>query len=580
MNIKLYPKSLVVMVFLLASIQDTATAVPAETLEQFSENPIWRAIIDATNQLVDSDSNPEFFFSNGNPTDYQEELAATIRAGSHSNICLYPARYSFVRDFIDPSISFAHCSELNEFLSAADGDNLSIVFASPYSGSPMSYFGHTFLLIENAQRPMFSAAIGFAAEIPDQMGGFELSWRGLTGFLPARFTVEPLFLLRHKYLVEEQRYLLHYRTNFEAPEIKRILYFLFEIGAADFSYAFFSVNCTSQLVPLLGVGRPSLRNDSRLLPVTYPSDLVDLVVENDAVIATTSEAPIADSAFDFLWRSEREVRTNFRSVLRQRDKEAVLQSLSLDEEQENEVKRLLVDHYQVLFYRYGRANSDYSDVLSLGFPPPDYQEIEYPGRVRHPMSLQFGWTSGVADDQLIITYRPALVSRAENASSLLGEASLEFFSISTAVGLGSVFLSQLTLANLESFTRINRFSRTPSWVLQASINRHPVSQRYYFAGEVGLGASLGPRSFFVFVLPSVEVRSIQPHITPTLSLGGVLRYRNLRVSHDSDFVFEGRVTAPRSSVFELSVMILDRIRLESNYDLVSEQIGANVSYFF
>lgn len=564
----------------LTSISVALPDVSAVDLARVAENPAWRAIVDGTYDLIDPETDPQFFFSNSHSRDYLAELSATVRRISPETLCRFPGRYAFVRDFVDPSISFSHCSELQDFLSAVNGDRMSIVFASPYSGSPMSYFGHTFLLLHRPAQPQFSAAIGFAADIPDNTGPFELSWKGLTGSLPASFTVDPLFLLRHKYLTEEQRYLIRYETDFSAAEIERVLLFLYEVAPANYDYSFFSVNCTSELMPLLQVGRPMIDVDSRVIPVTYPSDLVELAIDNDMVVQKAVDPPIAESALQLLWDSNRSVRDGFRNALQRSNKQEFIHSLALSPEEQDTIRKLVVDHYRVMFHRYGRVNSDYSGALSLDFYPRGDQPADYPGRVRHPMSVRLGWTSGNPRDQVFVTYRPALISRTENAYSLMGEASLEFLSPTFSIGPDTVDLARFTIVNLESFSRVNRFSRAPSWRLQASIDREPQTERYFFEGQFGLGFGFGPESVLMFLLPAVEARSVEPHMIPVASVGGVLRIDGFRLAHQFDTELVSGVVSVRESMSRASIRIQNRLQLQLQYDFLHQTAGFATSLFF
>ena len=128
------------------------------------------------------------------PFIYLTFLLSKVHAGQAENLssteqsdkCLFPTKYyQKEHDNSDLNSLFDGCSKLLTYIKQTSFDDISLVFANPTLSTPMSYFGHTFLLFRKKESLNFSKVFSFSAITPENIPS--VSYTHLT--LPTIYSV-------------------------------------------------------------------------------------------------------------------------------------------------------------------------------------------------------------------------------------------------------------------------------------------------------------------------------------------------------------------------------------------------------
>lgn len=200
--------------------------------------------------------NKDFFISPEGRNDPVKELKATIELIEHggSNFaCLYPGRYSYLAPKLN--LKKISCPDFEAWRDSFETSGLSVMFASQYLENPASSFGHTYLKVNSKTKSLYlNKVISFAANVPENIGGGEYIWKGLTGGFQGIFDEHPFYILYQEYANMEKRDVWEYELNISEEATVNLLATLYEvIFQAKFDYLFLSDNCSSLLLRLLDI---------------------------------------------------------------------------------------------------------------------------------------------------------------------------------------------------------------------------------------------------------------------------------------------------------------------------------------
>ncbi len=245
-------------------------------------------------------TSPDFFLSRQGPSDPQAEFAAQLKAWRQETVtighdtldplCAFPARARWFRRHIDPRLPERPCPDLVRWKAKLNFQSLSLVYSSAYAGNAASMFGHNLLKLNLEQAAALGApeeglslldyGIGFVAVTnPDDV--FTYAIKGLTGGYPGVFTLEPYYELVNTYAYAENRDLWELTIALSADEKELFLEHLWELlSRASTPYYFTHVNCSSMLVELLDVVKPSWRLTEQLHGFILPAVVMQRVAEH------------------------------------------------------------------------------------------------------------------------------------------------------------------------------------------------------------------------------------------------------------------------------------------------------------
>jgi hypothetical protein len=222
----------------------------------------WQALLhlrDGKPQILDGGfllSRPEF-----TP---ERELAATLAylygPQSAQAVCRYPARYLWLQRALTlPELPIGQCQQLQEFLSRAPAEHISLIFASENLSQPSSMMGHLFLKLEGtrADGVPLSHAVAFFTDA-DTFNLPKLFYDSMVVGKRGYFALSPFRDEVRLYAVEEQRSLWEYELKLD--DFSRLLMqaHMHELRQSQITYFFQDYNCATLVEHILAVAEPRM----------------------------------------------------------------------------------------------------------------------------------------------------------------------------------------------------------------------------------------------------------------------------------------------------------------------------------
>jgi Domain of unknown function (DUF4105) len=226
------------------------------------QSETWQALLhlrDGKPQIPDEDfllSLPEF-----TP---ERELAATLAhlygPQSAQAVCRYPARYLWLQRALKlPELPLAPCQQLQEFLSRAPAERISLVFASENLSQPSSMMGHLFLKLEGprADGAPVAHAVAFFTDA-DTVNLPKLFFDSMVVGKQGYFVLTPFQDEVNLYAVAEQRSLWEYELKLDTVSRLLMQAHMHELRQSRITYFFQDYNCATLVQHILAVAEPNM----------------------------------------------------------------------------------------------------------------------------------------------------------------------------------------------------------------------------------------------------------------------------------------------------------------------------------
>lgn len=263
-----------------AAAQDSAYLAELQQQAQatkLADDPQWRNLLHFEDRPLgkprSSVVSAWFFVAPTGRDDADAELQATLAAffdpaerapRDEPAQCLYAARYAWLAQRLnfDPQrLPVQDCPRRQTWLDGIAPETIWVVFPSAYLNSPASMFGHTLLRLDGPEvergTPLLAYAVNFAANTAET-NGLVFALKGLTGGYRGQFSVLPYYEKVKEYARLESRDLWEYPLALDAQQRRMLLLHLWELRGAEFTYYFFTRNCSYELLTLLRVAQPAL----------------------------------------------------------------------------------------------------------------------------------------------------------------------------------------------------------------------------------------------------------------------------------------------------------------------------------
>lgn len=118
------------------------------------------------------------------------------------------------------------------------------VFVSPTLDSPMSYFGHSFMIFYNPEAPFISPCINFYADI-SRSSGLKRVWDGLASNLTSYYDLMPFYYHYSEYTIRLDRSLIFYKFIMNEGEKSRTVDAFRSLAESSYpNYNFIMNNCS------------------------------------------------------------------------------------------------------------------------------------------------------------------------------------------------------------------------------------------------------------------------------------------------------------------------------------------------
>lgn len=235
--------------------------------------------------------------------DPEAELEASLRAlvapeprdESHAQ-CHFPARWDWLKRAlsIDPARAPDRaCPAFESWRTGISAEKVTLVYATAYLNSPASMYGHTFLRLARATgegNPLLDYVVNYAADV-DTDNGLVYAFKGVAGLFPGRFYVMPYYVKVQEYSNIESRDLWEYELALSPEQARRLVMHAWETRWTQFSYYFFTRNCSYQLLSLLEVANPELHLTEQFGGVVVPADTIRAVLAQPGLVRRIAARP-------------------------------------------------------------------------------------------------------------------------------------------------------------------------------------------------------------------------------------------------------------------------------------------------
>jgi hypothetical protein len=278
-------------------------------------DPQWQALLHYqprhfSSAVVSAATNDWFFQAPDGKTDPSAELHATLRRFFAADAlmkdgeppqCALRGRYVWLdrRLHFDPRrLPPQPCEQFDEWRRGLDPWGVSLIFPEAFMNNPSSMFGHTLLRIDSgppgARQDLLAYGVNFSADTGGD-GGIPFAYKGILGYYPGRFTVEPYYNIITRYSDWENRDIWEYQLTLDPDAVDLLLAHLWELRGVEFDYYFFDENCSYQILALLDAARPDLRLQQQFRAQVVPADTVRAVVAEPGLVDATAFRPSTQS---------------------------------------------------------------------------------------------------------------------------------------------------------------------------------------------------------------------------------------------------------------------------------------------
>lgn len=497
-----------------------------ELIDYWGQSPEWKAIL----QLND-DGKPKYshftYFQSTEKINSVNELTKTIENANSVNIKKFPGRYYF----IEKKLKIPNLVSANEDLKPiADGiksDSISLIFASASMGAPMSYFGHTMLKFTRNESPHFSQVLSFTVEIPDSVGTVELISSGINGGFLGEYNFTPYYMAMEKYLISEQRYLIEYTLELTDYQRELIEYYAIELMQNEYSYKFFTQNCTTELTPLLQAAYPEVVKSDFFLT---PYGLVETLSNADKVEGGETHEPLINEILNDLSTLSKEEKSLYRSL---RKSELDEESPKLKDVDIDKIYRIYWNTQELLFKKFKYSSSEYYKARSHVFSSEKDTKSSNFSPLVGIGRIGVGTTKSDDDYTQDFYINPLYYNRYLDKTEEYAESTLEFLSMHISANYPSLTTAELTLLKMVSLNHFKRYMPLPSYRMESKLTYE--QDEWDFRNSISLGLAGGNRNITLFLLPQLNTYTNPLDLSLSIYSGLSMDLGNITLGIDSNY---------------------------------------------
>lgn len=515
----------------------------------------------------------DFFLSPNGKTNFQDELAQTVRFLSeppdfrmgklpqHPQ-CLFPERTRFLTEKLNLKLPKVSCPEFIEWKSRFHPNALTLVYAAPFLGSPASMFGHTFLKMrsKNSAAPL-SYALSFEAAAGESPG-IVYALYGLIGLYPGIFNVLPYHMKLQVYTSMESRDLWEYELPATPEGIDRMLNHLWELGPQFADYFFFDENCSYHLLALLEIASSppkKIRNAFRLMAI--PSDTLAAAVKAFGNSQISLRPSLSNTLTFRLNQMNQEDRKSFFQLLTNplsasestppQVLDAVLDGLRMKRTSKTDQISYASDPNEnhLLALRAAMPTIPQPAQVITAPPWPPSSSPPHLGHRSSKLGVAYGLETDAASQTQFtdLKFRPAFHDEIDPSEGHLPFSSLNIARTTLRIhwqDKPKIFLQELTLAEVKSFGPPDILSKPIVWQIWGGY-RQPLDLSCrdcgvgHFQGGWGLSQNFGLPfwNWMMLLNGTLEVGNslaAAARIAPSLKAIGLLDLPNLRLALSSE----------------------------------------------
>lgn len=478
---------------------------------QLAETSSWLAlghyrpqIFGGFESTIDS---PNFFVSPVGKNSPSAELKATIdlfESGVETDkICLFPARYKFLKAHGMVKRPFPKCEEYEQFRRDLRPAGVTLLFTDAFMNNPSSLFGHTLVRIDTGRKgtQLLAHGLNYGAFTAGQENSVMFAILGLTGGYWGGFTVKPYYDIVNTYNNMENRDIWEYNLDLTPQELDMLVAHLWEVGQTQTRYYFFTENCSYMLTEMLDAVRPDLRLSDDFPAQAIPLDTVKAVNKREGLVK------------DINYRPSRQAKIRYRLKqmnAKQKDafyQAALLQNWELPELEENEKADVLETAYQYVQYQYVAKELELDEYRKRSFQAlkarskiektPQFSEHDggkSPLGAHDSMRAVIGVGNRNGEAFQEVQYRPAYHSLTDNNYGLLRGAEINFLNTTLRHydNKNQTVLQKFDIVGIKSLSPADVLFLPVSYSVEADIERvfNPENEKEGYAFNLKTGGGL------------------------------------------------------------------------------------------
>ncbi|MGJ8692482.1 MAG: DUF4105 domain-containing protein [Thalassotalea sp.] len=415
--------------------------------------------------------------------------------------CLYPAKY-FKETFLEQGLAetFKDCPSLATFIKQSAFDEAVIVFANPTLSTPMSYFGHNFLIFRKSESLNFSKVYSYSAVIPDGIPFISLVNKAIFGGLTGRYSFANFYDVAKEYLVKEQRSLILYTLKLSKVEKSLLLLKAYELYSLNSSYNFFNKNCTTELLTLLASISPRFSNLVNINSYLQPSELINILLENN-LVELTPQVLLPD--IEILYKSYYSKKQLERKRI------------------DNFIKFNEIDHYglsdsskydlnlisNIKFNYENKSLANYQIIKNMHYIKPEHKPTAGHDLIASlpPNEIRLGFETVENKSFLKIGYKPSFISRQKVKINNIYSGTLNILNTELSIFDDDAFISKFDLIEIESFATSFSVMDFNSWrIYIGSGDKSKLNGNLKWGLDLAYGKTWGTKDFQVSVLPQLS----------------------------------------------------------------------------
>jgi hypothetical protein len=399
------------------------------------KHPRWEAILHVKHGKPISSNYGRYLSGDNFSAEYEMALTIKLIANDSQTICTYPARISFLQEFltINDQLDLTHCVDYQKYLKKVPVTDIYLVYASENVKSASSMLGHIMLRMDgiNDEHLDVSHGITFFTELR----GFnvpKILYDSLISGKKGFFQVAPYANFVDNYLNIEQRNVWEYKLSLSGIQKQLIRDIAWELGSADLSYFFDTYNCATVTQLLIASAVPDQIFD--LQSLLTPLDVVRFVEDNNLVEKTTL-IPSDE------WKLRALIDSLPKSVITRAKRAVHSANINFESTYSEKEKLLIIEFYKsynefaltsslINNHRYKENNES---IQTFASTLPDYQlevgEYKQPTDASPDGQGTVGWRHEDDKDWLSIKLFPVASDQGDYKKHVFGETTLTLASL-------------------------------------------------------------------------------------------------------------------------------------------------------
>ena len=482
----------------------------ARSPQEVSQLPQWLALVHYRPQFfggVESTiDSPEFFLSDKGKVNPLAELNATIslfeQNSDKEKMCLFPARYLFLKSQGLVDKAFPKCEEYEQFYKDVSPSGVTLLFTNAYMNNPSSLFGHTLIRIDTARKgtQLLAHGMNYGAFTGDEAGVLFAVY-GLTGGYYGGFTVKPYYDIINTYNNIENRDIWELNLDLTPDELNFFMAHTWELGHTQTRYFFFTENCSYMLMELLDAVRPSLKLADDFPVQAIPLDTLKAVNSRKGLVKGINYRPSRQNKIKYMYaQMSDEQKEAFEKIitsdvyepddLSESDKAGVFEAAYQYVQYQYVAKDIELKDYRKKSFKLLRERA--GNELKSSFEP--LTQGQSPLKAHDSMRLET--SAGIRNGERFqqIAYRPAYTSLTDNSFGLLSGAEINFlnFAFRHYDERDKYVLQNFDIVGIRSLAPVDVMFFPFSYNIQFGINRvmNPDTEEEGYSADLVVGGGV------------------------------------------------------------------------------------------